>query len=452
MNRRVTLTLTWVFVGATARQAAVLISIFRSRRFLNCQPSNGGHADSSAHASFIYVVIPVLREAAIIRQTAEYFNALIEGHDARLVIVTTEREATEQGQRLNFGDTMHVVRELASTGRCLHLHYPDPDGLKADQLNFAARQIASFVEGTRALDSVFLICYDADSRPPLDSLLHFQNAITQYPDVGVFHQSSRFELRHNETNADLRFVGRVLRPVAEAGALRASRFVFGFELPRLLNRSALNGAWTRRIYSHVYAHVTGHGLCVQLSLLLRLPFPTQSPLEDMHYSFILGSRYIKMYPIPSLDSAEVPDSLRIQIEQAARWFSGPGRFRYYLRDPRIDRNLHAWLLAASALGFCIEWLGCAVAPPLLIPLLLRSPRVVRALTVVYVSVYLSGVVATDMFTNPSDRQARRLARILAYPANCMLFGLGGIMGAARLLRGGSNTSKTERGGACPAHH
>ncbi|HUZ26193.1 MAG TPA: hypothetical protein VMV07_20760 [Streptosporangiaceae bacterium] len=39
----------------------------------------------------------------------------------------------------------------------------------------------------------------------------------------------------------------------------------------------------RALCSGVDAHVTGHGLCVRLSLLEKLPFPARSPLEDMHY-------------------------------------------------------------------------------------------------------------------------------------------------------------------------
>jgi Glycosyl transferase family group 2 len=69
--------------------------------------------------------------------------------------------------------------------------------------------------------------------------------------------------------------------------------------------------------------VTGHGLCVRLSLLLRLPFPHRSPLEDMHYSFRLGSHGLAMVPVASLDRAEVPGSVRAQVGQAARWFFGP---------------------------------------------------------------------------------------------------------------------------------
>ncbi len=76
--------------------------------------------------------------------------------------------------------------------------------------------------------------------------------------------------------------------VCGAGALRANRFVLGYEIPRLLNRSAQVSAVRRALCSGVYAHVTGHGLCVRLSLLQKLPFPARSPLEDMHYSFILA--------------------------------------------------------------------------------------------------------------------------------------------------------------------
>lgn len=75
----------------------------------------------------------------------------------------------------------------------------------------------------------------------------------------------------------------------------------------------------------MYAHVTSHGLCVRLPLLEKLPFLPHSPLEDMHYSFILGSRSLPMVAVPSLDSAEVPGTMTAQVQQAARWFFGrPG--------------------------------------------------------------------------------------------------------------------------------
>jgi hypothetical protein len=82
----------------------------------------------------------------------------------------------------------------------------------------------------------------------------------------------------------------------------------------------------------------------------RLPFPARSPLEDMHYSFILGSRGLPMIAVPSLDSAEVPDSVTAQLQQAARWFFGPARFARYLKDPATLRGWRARAMAASAFG------------------------------------------------------------------------------------------------------
>jgi len=74
----------------------------------------------------------------------------------------------------------------------------------------------------------FLACYDADSRPPLDSLARFTRAIADHPGADVFHQSSRFESRLRPAAGPLRRVGAA---VCDAGALRANRFVLGFELP-----------------------------------------------------------------------------------------------------------------------------------------------------------------------------------------------------------------------------
>jgi hypothetical protein len=211
-----------------------------------------------------------------------------------------------------------------------------------------------------------------------------------------------------------------------------------------LNRSRRRSPWKRWVSSYVYTHVTGHGLCVRLSLLHDIPFPGQSPLEDMHYSFILGSRGIPMEPVHSLDRADVPLSLRLQVEQAARWFYGPGRFLEYLRDPQTARGPRAYVLALSALAICAEWLSCAVLPPSLLLLLWRAPTLLRATAGAFVLVYASQLVASDLLLGASCAHPARLARLVGYPVNCALFGVGGWIGASRLLRRDTNSGKTER--------
>jgi hypothetical protein len=120
------------------------------------------------------------------------------------------------------------------------VHYPDPLGLKGDQLNYAAACCAGMLLDGVPPSQAFLVCYDADSRPPVDSLARFTQAIAGNPGADVFHQSSRFEFRP-PPRAAAGPVRRLRAAVCSAGALRANRFVLGFEIPRLVNRSARAG-------------------------------------------------------------------------------------------------------------------------------------------------------------------------------------------------------------------
>jgi Glycosyl transferase family group 2 len=194
----------------------------------------------------------------------------------------------------------------------------------------------------------------------------------------------------------------------------------------------------------VYAHVTGHGLCVRLSLLKRLPFPTCSPLEDMHYSFILCSRSMPMIAVPSLDSAEVPDTITAQLQQAARWFFGPARFVRYLKDPAARPGWRATMTAASALGSAAEWVGCAIVPALVAVLIAAGTPPVRVTAGCYVAVCAVQVALTEVWLGAPGPPGARLARAAAFPLACGVHGAGGVLGWIRLLGGASDARKTER--------
>jgi hypothetical protein len=310
-------------VAVLLRQLFVLTAVGRTVRFLRQRQPCEARRQREDRPTF-FVVVPVLRESAVIADAVAHFEALADGHTAQLIVVTTARETDEDQQQHAVGtDTVALVEQLAEQGKVLHLHYPDRHGLKGDQLNYAARHCAATLLGDVPADRAFLVCYDADSRPPLDSLDRFEQTIATSGEASVFHQSARFELRTTQAGQRRGFRSWLSRGVGEGAALRANRFVSGFEIPRLLNRSTAVGRLKRRLCSGVYAHVTGHGLCVRLSLLLDLPFPTRSPLEDMQYSFYLGSRNLAMVPVANLDCAEVPRTVSGQVDQAARWFFGP---------------------------------------------------------------------------------------------------------------------------------
>ncbi|NRQ37977.1 hypothetical protein HII36_40030 [Nonomuraea sp. NN258] len=431
-----TITITIAVSCLLLRQVFVLAAVVRTGRFLSRQHER--ERAGLAAAPRFFVVVPVLRETAVLADAVTHLSRLIEGLDAQLVIVTTERELAERAPGAAEADTIALVEKLATEHAFLHLHAPDAAGLKSDQLNFAARQLADMTD--RPTSATWLVCYDADSRPPVNSLHDFAAAIEHSPRASVFHQSSRFELR---------ITGRapasgLSRALCDGGALRANRFVTGYELPRLLNRTGAVGPLKRMLSSFVYAHVTTHGVCLRLSLVRQLPFPARSPLEDMHYSFYLGSRDMPMVALRSLDRAEVPDTVSAQIEQASRWFVGPARFARYLKDPATRSGWRARLLALSAFGSAVEWLGCAVVPPAVLVILTFGEAVPRIIAAVLTVLYIAQLVLTEHHLGTPDGWPRRLLRVVACPAATVLFGMGGFIGALHLLKGGSGAGKTER--------
>jgi len=437
--------LLYVAIGALIiRQVAVLLGILRSRRFLQDSVVSKHVPEQVGDTPVFYVVIPVLREAEGLRRAIDHFEALIEAHTAEIIIVTTAREAAEAAHHPNAGDSVAVAKDLTNSGRAAHLHYPDPQGLKADQLNFAVASCLSSLSVGAKAERTFLVIYDADSRPPLDSLEQFTMAIAQNPESSVFHQSSRFELREERRRANSSVIKWLLRTICDSGALRANRFVLGFEIPRLLNRSMLASAFKRWMYSYIYVHVTGHGLCIRLSLLQELPFPERSPLEDMHYSFLLGSRNSPMVPISSLDSADVPESVRIQFEQLIRWFLGPARFRRYLADQATQRGWRARLLAMSAAGIAVGWMSCSILPIFLMVLLWSGSIVIRALVLVLIVTYALQLFVVDRSIGSDVSLVRRAARLIISPVTCTLFGVAGLVGLGFLVLGKSAAGKTER--------
>lgn len=431
---------TAAMTAGTIRQLFVLSAMLRSREFLQGNEGPPPMPPDPGGTPRFFIVVPVLREAGLLRDAVAHFRALACGHAASVVVVTTAREAAEAAQNPATGDTVSAARELAHEGQCAHVHYPSQLGLKADQLNYAGAACVRMLPAGTPPSEAFVVCYDADSRPPLDSLACFTAAIRRNPRADIFHQSSRFELRPGSRPRP-----RLSSAICDAGALRANRFVLGFEVPRLVNRSAQAGALKRALCAGVYAHVTGHGLCTRLSLLQELPLPARSPLEDMYYSFILCSRGLPMIPIPSLDAAEVPGTVTAQFQQAARWFSGPARSARYLRDPATQRDWRARTMAASAFGSAAEWAGCAIVPPLIAVLVALGGGSVRKMAACFGVVCAVQVVLAEASLGAPGRFGVRLTRVACFPLACVVHGAGGITGAVRLISGGSGAGKTERG-------
>jgi hypothetical protein len=171
--------------------------------------------------------------------------------------------------------------------------------------------------------------------------------------------------------------------------------------------------------------------------------PARSPLEDMHWSFRLGTRGVPIVALPSLDVSDVPDRSGDQIRQAARWFVGPGRALRYLHDPAIQQGWRARIQAASALGSAIEWLACAVVPAFTFATMLLADGSIRTIALAITALYVAQLGVTEVAMGSRDRLGRRVVRIIACPVATTLFGIGGVVGAIRLLRGDPLIGKTD---------
>lgn len=405
------------------RQVFVLAGIVRSRRFLRDR-SAVLPAAGSAEATIV-VVVPVLREASGLPSTVGHLSRL--AGPGRTVVVTTEREA---GHPSAPGlSTVEVAAALAAQGRCRHLHAPTVTGVKADQLNWAAGRLAD--DGYDA-SSTFVLVYDADSRPGPQAVPNFRAGIAAHPSAPVFHTSSLFEHRPSGRPGPRDWL-------PAAAALRANRFVLGFEIPRLLARMSTRPV-RHRLANKVFAHVTGHGLCVRLDYLLAHPFPAGDPIEDMHWSFHLCARGEAMIAVPDLDRAEVPGTVAAQLRQGRRWFSGPGRSLHYAREGGHRPASHELLLALSGMASAAEWLACAVVPALLgISVFHRRDRVAGAV----LGLLMAQFVVVDT-TLGRRRPADAVGVALMLPVTYTLQGLGGWAGAIDIVRSRYRTDKTER--------
>ena len=414
-----------LLAAQSVRHAVVVVNIAGAQRFLGRGEAG---ADDGAGDLRIAVVLPLLREQSTIGDAARHFRSMLRGEDL-LVLVTTAREAaTENGAP----STPTLAAALAEDCQIRHLHLDDPKGRKGDQINLAATELRR--AGVADADWLVVV-YDADSRPPRDSLHAFAGAATAHRSVSVFHQSARFEVRA----ADLSHWENAL---AQAGALRANRFVLAYELPRLRGRSPDAGGLRRRVARLTYGHVSGHGLGVRLGFLFDRPMPPRTLMEDMNYSFALAVDAIPVVPLASLDRSEVPGSWRQQFRQAERWFTGPGRAVAYARERRASGAGGGWAITGSAFLISLEWLSCAVALPILVGGL-RRRGCDRALSTTFLAVYGAELVLASR-APPSGRWRDRMAGLLAFPLVNTGFGLAGWSALAGRIVGRQASEKTER--------
>lgn len=216
--------------------------------------------------------------------------------------------------------TPELAAELAAGSNVIaHYHYPRPDGGLVQQLNYAIRaETGRAREAGDSLERLFLVIYNADSRPHPGTLRAAAALIAGRQNAPggparLIQQSAVFTANIDSLGGGL--PGTVL---AGAGWLQ-SRWTLSREIPRLRRQAAAARAGRRLL---PLAHCVGHGLMIRADLYEELGgLPESTVNEDLALGYLACAAGIPIDPLPLLEEADTPVTVGSWLGQARQWFA-----------------------------------------------------------------------------------------------------------------------------------
>ncbi len=315
----------------------------------------------------LFIVIPALREAKILKETLLNFSRLrYPAEKLKIVIVTTEREF-EHGHI--FPNSIEVVRgeipklnEDLGRELFLHIHYPFSNGVKSDQLNYAITQL-NHLYPTFFNKETYIGIYDVDSLVPQNTLMLLARDSIQNNFPNIYQQPSlyfkNFAILDNHINGFL----------SRSFAFLQTTYAISYEAYNLFKQSELIKK-NLPFFSYKMRYCIGHGLFIKWPYLKRIGFfPT--PIEDTRLGHIASYLKEDIRLLPIFDTVGVAKGVRESIQQASTWFLGealfiedlrmarkikPGNslYKFWLSFHKGYRNA-VWILKGPILGLLILW-------------------------------------------------------------------------------------------------
>lgn len=352
--------------------------------------------ESKVENSKILIVIPCLREQDIIISTLQHFLKLISNYEnIRILIVTTQKEEYEKEKDLYLQDdlkkdiknntdikkmiikynkilstielkeilkfksnnsidtiiedkvrnsktTSKIVEEYIKANRLqekvYHMHYPNNEGIMADQLNYVLNNF-NFINESNYYFSV----YNADSIPSENTIKEILKTIEKNEQPEVIQQYSTPISNWNDLSA-----------IMKGFAIYQSNFELRYGL--------INSNIPSRL---LYTYVVGHGMYIRVDILKEIGgFETRYWCEDIYMSYVLRTKNIPICPIRTLELMQSPQYLSILTKQNAVWFKTSFEclkiFKdVYSKNKKINLNSLGWMI--QRLRMNITWLGLPIA-------------------------------------------------------------------------------------------
>lgn len=346
--------------------------------------------------SNILIVIPCLREQDIIIQTLNYFLGLTKHLDnVKLLIVTTQKEEFEKEINLYLKDQLikdvknnmqlqkliNKYNKILSTNeikeilkysklenieeiinnkiqnskttsvlieefiiqnhleeKVYHFHYPNNEGIMADQLNYVLNNFEFNDE-----KNYYFSVYNADSIPNKDTIKEVLTTINENDNPKVIQQYSVSISNWNE-----------LSNLMKGFSIYQSNFELRYGL--------INSYFPNKL---LYTYVVGHGMYIRVDILKQIGgFETKYWCEDIYMSYVLRNKDISIYPIKTLEIMQSPQYLSILTKQNSVWFKTSFECLKIFKDifkqnKKINLNSIGWLMQRIRMN--ITWLGIPIA-------------------------------------------------------------------------------------------
>lgn len=272
------------------------------------------HERSRSVKQSLFILIPALREQAIIEDTVLRFLKIKSPYfKIKIAVLTSIRETLDKIGS-NTTTTEEVIVQSINTGRLsefrdsIHIFQDyEIHGNMATQLNYAIAKIKTFEEmGT------FYIVYNADSIISEITFKKLSELIERHPGKEfVFQQPCAFVRdMHPDSN---QFVN--------AMSLYQSWYCLGHESRLVRNYGTRSEKCWGKKNNTKLGVVVGHGSGMTLKInTSNHGYPSDLLTEDLTFGFILSANSVPILSLPALELADVPDRFTTFIKQKSIWF------------------------------------------------------------------------------------------------------------------------------------
>lgn len=292
--------------------------IYKSKK-----PHDSNCSNSQCEAFHINILIPCYKEIAVIKKTLEHFKKIINGiENIDIYVITTEKEQFENILKQTTYEYL-LTLEIFNNSHFHILNYPITSGIMADQLNYGINEILK--KQTLSMDKIYFSLYNADSHPDNTTFIELIQKIKQNNFPKIIQQYSNYFLNYRSQSY-----------IMKGFSIYQTAFEFR------------NGFINNNISNFLYSHVVGHGLTIRADYIMSINgFNSDFWCEDIYLTGLIHNNDEKILSLNSLDNAENPNKLKVQIIQNAVWFKTASHHFDILKDIKkhykLSFNGFIWL-------------------------------------------------------------------------------------------------------------